>query len=399
MPRVGHDGLMEIETSANASPWVLLLVIGLEVEDSFTLGETRFFTHADGLSRITELVGANPAGSYFAKEIAGYQTQGVTVLETARTNPEGAIEGLNSIDDAIECARLALNCLRVLYTGEISNKYFPIFGLAGELMSGAIIYLTGPDEISVGRRRAGHIRGVTLAKDTLDYWRAGTVFNFLHKSLKDPNSTDATRRAILGTSLLSASVLERNPDVALVFAMSALEALVMPEGKDGKTLKLARHLAWFGCRDPEQRRCGRQRDACPCLLLNPDNKLERGDLQALQIAAQTKDGWRCAEWMRIVDWYDSRSKTVHGRSLGHSLELADTAQYWITTQLYQPILKWLAEHPSDPIGDLERALNTLSRPANWSEVATLIRERKFDSPCPGDWRRWDERDGDLGDVI
>lgn len=397
MPLVGHDGLMEIESSAIASPWVLLLVIGLEVEDSFTLGETRFFTHADGLARITELVGANPTGADFAKEIAEYQTQGVTVLESPRKKPEGAIEFLHSIDDAIECARLALDCLRVLYAGEISNIYFPIFGLAGELMSGAIDHLTGPDEISVGWRRAGQIRGVTLTKDTLDYWRAGTVFNFLHKGLKAPNDTDAARRAIRGTSLLSASILERNHDVALVLAMSGLEALVMLEGKGGKALKLARHLAWFGCRDPEQLRCGRHRDACPCLLLNPDDNGERNDLLALRAEAQTEDGWRCAEWMRIVEWYDNRSKTVHGRSLGHSSKFADTAQYWITTQLYQPILKWLADHPNDPIGDLERALNSLPRPANWSEVATLIRERKFDSPCPGDLRRWDERDSDLGD--
>lgn len=378
---------------------MFLCVIGLVVEDSFSFGNARFFTHPDGLARLAEVFQEPPTSPFFAGQSGEFLKPDTTLIELA-TGPLDAGSPLDQLiltDAAILSARRTLDALRVLYCGEVSSKDFPIFGLVGELVRGAIRYLVprggvGGENIS-SLRRAGHILGVTLSKSVLDRWRAGKVFQFLDESLRSPDSSDGSRRALLGTSLLSTSILERNPDVALVLAMSALEALVMPEGTGGKTFKLARHLTWFGCLVVDERnQCGRHRDACPYLLLNPDDDKERNDLQKLKEIAESEKGWLCAEWMRIVKWYDTRSTTVHGRSLGHSEGIADTAQHHITTRLYQPVIHWLADHPNNPVGDLELVLNNLPRPTNWTEVATKIRNRDFESPPAYGSRRWEERD-------
>lgn len=374
-------------------------VIGLVVEESFSLGKARFFTHSDGLARLAEVFQEPPTSPFFAGPRGEFMKPNTTLIEL----PMGTLNAGPTLDllilpgAAISSARRTLDVLRVLYCGEVNNKYFPIFGLDGELVRGAITFLVPRSGVSGGNissiRTAGHILGVTLSKSILDRWRAGKVFRFLDESLRSPDSSDGARRALLGTSLLSTSILERNPDVALVLAMAALEALTMPEGTGGKTFKLARHLTWFGCLVVDERnQCGRHRDSCPYLILNPDDDKERNDLQKIKEIAESKTGWLCSEWMRIVKWYDTRSTTVHGRSLGHSEGIADTAQHHITTRLYQPVIRWLADHPNNPIGDLEEVLNTLPRPANWTEVATRIRNRDFESPCPYDSRRWEERD-------
>lgn len=390
---------MELESSVGGSSAIFFRVIGLEVEDSFTLGKARFFTYEDGLSRLAEVCGKSFVSPSFVGPGGEFIKRDETLVELVADplDAEHSLDSLIFTGAAVSSARRTLDVLRVLYCRGVSDKYFPIFGLAGELVSGAIDYLVPAGGVSggvlIGSKRAGHIRGAILSKEVLDRWRDWRVFQFLDESLRNPDASDGARRALLGSSLLSTSILERNPDVALVLATSALEAFVMPESNGGKTFKLARHLAWLGCLvNDERNQCGRHRDACPYLLLNPDDDKQRKDLQEIKEFAKSNSAWRCSEWMRVVEWYDTRSATVHGRSLGHSEEIADTAQYWITTRLFQPIILWLADHSNDPIGDLEYALDTLPRPANWTEFATQIRNRDFESPLQYDSRRWEERD-------
>ena len=390
---------MQIGSPTSEQSAIFLRVIGLEVEESFTLGKARFLTYEDGLARLAEVCGTPFASPSFVGPGGEFIKRDATLVELT-TDPipaELSLDPLIFADSAISSARRTLDVLRVLYCRGVSDKYFPIFGLAGELVSGAVDYLVPLNGVNsgarFGSRRAGHIRGAVLSKSVLDRWRDWRVFQFLDESLRNPDASDGARRALLGSSLLSTSILERNPDVALILATSALEAFVMPEGRGGKTLKLARHLAWLGCLvNDERNQCGRHRDACPYLLLDPDDDKQRKDLEEIKVIAQSDSKWRCSEWMRVVEWYDIRSETVHGRSLGHSEGIADEAQYWITTRLFQPIILWLADHPYDPTGELENALNTLSQPTNWTEFAAQIRNRDFNSPPKYDSRRWEERD-------
>jgi hypothetical protein len=124
--------------------------------------------------------------------------------------------------------------------------------------------------------------------------------------------------------------------------------------------------------------CGRDRDACPYLILNPDEKSNRPLLNNLIFEGSSKAGWRFLCWSAIIDWYDERSTTVHGRNTGQPTGTASEVRYWIATQLIDPIIDWLALHRESPIVDLQSELNNLSKPAGW--------EQKFDRIKKKDWQ-------------
>jgi hypothetical protein len=73
-------------------------------------------------------------------------------------------------------------------------------------------------------------------------------------------------------------------------------------------------------------------------------------------------------WLRVVDWYDSRSGIVHGEYLDLDEAEIWNTQHWIFHDVLPPVLQWLADHEDDPIGALERAINALPDPPDWESI-------------------------------
>lgn len=144
----------------------------------------------------------------------------------------------------------------------------------------------------------------------------------------------------------------------MVELVGALEAWLLPERGTGLTYRLARAVAFFGCGRQNDDLCGRHRDTCPCLALDPGRTSERNKLKLLRTEG-TEPPWRCAEWHRVVDWYEDRSGVVHGSGQVISYKDASNALYWVCRNLAEPILQWLADHPTDPVAALDEAIAAL----------------------------------------
>lgn len=153
--------------------------------------------------------------------------------------------------------------------------------------------------------------------------------------------------------------------------VGALEAWLLPRSSTGQTFRLARAIAFFGCGRQDGDLCGRSRETCPYLELNPDVDAERRKLKRLQ-AAGARPPWRCSEWHRVVGWYDDRSDVVHGAGPVISYKEASRAAHWVCRNLAEPILQWLADHPADPVGALATEIAGLPPAPDWAAVFDLI---------------------------
>ena len=84
-----------------------------------------------------------------------------------------------------------------------------------------------------------------------------------------------------------------------------------------------------------------------------------------------------------MDWYDARSDAAHGDPTAVDIREADAAEYWVCRYLMEPILDWLRTHPDDPVGALEREVDTIESPEPWEEmVAALDSEDPPPAPPP-----------------
>lgn len=153
-----------------------------------------------------------------------------------------------------------------------------------------------------------------------------------------------------------------------------LEAWLLPHVEGPQTFRLARHVTSFACRRDDGRPCGGTAPDCPYLRLDPGDKQDLTRLKKLQAIGGT---WTCSEWFRILDWYEARSDAAHGRGGDVSHSEASSTEYLISHYLLDPILDWLAFHPDDPAGDLDRELCLVVDEAGWQEVVSAI-----DEPTP-----------------
>jgi hypothetical protein len=185
----------------------------------------------------------------------------------------------------------------------------------------------------------------------------------------DGASSDGGRRALIGAQLLSQAILDHRPAIKMLSVVTALEAMLLKRETHSQTMRLARHVVFFGCGRHHSSLCGRDRPTCPYLALNPGSSGDRKKLMRLAELGSTESGWRCSEWFRAVDWYKIRSAIAHGDGHAVSARDADTAEYWVLKYLTEPILDWLAEHPDDPVVALEERIGALPLPADWE--ATL----------------------------
>jgi hypothetical protein len=214
----------------------------------------------------------------------------------------------------------------------------------------------------MGATRTGHLVGWTFDQLALDDWNASDAFQYLSASLRDPTGTEGSERAVRGALLVDRASLEHGPDLKMIGYASALEAWLLPIAAGSETMRLARHVSWFGCGALDGSLCGRARPICPYLHLSPDR--DRGRLKRLRVLGEMHPAWRCSEWHRVMDWYETRSDAAHGRPNLVDPESARQAEYWIPHVLLEPILLWLRDHPSDPVGELIAQLDAIDDPEN-----------------------------------
>lgn len=201
-------------------------------------------------------------------------------------------------------------------------------------------------------------------------WCASSSFKFLSNAIASP-STDGQRRAATGGRLLARASAERRPDLKMLSAVMALEAWLLPHVDGPQAFRLARHVTSFACRRNDGRPCGGTAPDCPYLRLDPDDKQ---DLTRLKKLHAIRGAWTCSEWFRILDWYKARSDAAHGLGGDASHSEASSTEYVISHYLLDAILGWLAFHPEDPTGDLDRELCLVVDEAGWQNVVSAIDE-------------------------
>jgi hypothetical protein len=302
------------------------------------------------------------------------------VDEVLGSAAEGCIAELDDVlvvDEAINTIRTALDALRLLQMSSSITKVTS-FGLPGELFQSHVDYVVTRDYAFPSWRRRGEYLGWRFDAAAIQRWSSEPAFRFLDQALVDPRASDAARRAVLGTQLYSRAAVEHRLDVKMLGLIAALESWLVDRHAGGvQTLRLAQHVSWFACGDADGECCGRGRPTCPYLRLDPDSKHDRRRLSALRELGNTSALWRCSEWHRIMDWYDSRSGAAHGDIEGVDPEHPDRADFAIARYLALPILEWLASHRESPVGDLKRAMRALPEPARWKEMLSTL-----DAPDP-----------------
>lgn len=235
------------------------------------------------------------------------------------------------------------------------------FGLPGDLYQSVIEYIAVWERSAPGGRFRGDTFGWTFASDAVQDWKTTPAFQFLARALTDPTADEGARRAVLGARLFARASREHRADLKMLGLTAALEAWLLRRHSGAQTLRLAQHVAWFGCGRHDGDLCGRSRSLRPYLHLSPDSKRDRDRLNVLRTLGNTYVPWRCSEWHRVRDWYDSRSGAAHGDPTVATTDEAGDAEYWIAHYLAEPILEWLATHSADPVGDLE-AFPSSARP-------------------------------------
>jgi len=300
----------------------------------------------------------------------------VQILGTAENGSIGEVQGCVEIDDAIDALRSSLDALRLFHYSRRRSQTTS-FGLPGDLYQSKIEYVSTWERSAPGGRFRGDVAGWEFDQIAADDWSNSQVFKFLSGALAHPEANEGSRRASIGTQLFSRAATEHRRDLKMIGLASALEAWLLRRQPGHQTLRLARHVSWFGCGRHNDDLCGRARPICPYLRLSPDNRADRQRLSTLRDLGNTHVAWRCSEWHQVMDWYDSRSGAAHGDPTAVNEEEASSAEFWIAHYLAEPIIEWLRTHPDDPIGDLEREVDLAARPSRWEEMLQAL-----DAPNP-----------------
>jgi hypothetical protein len=227
------------------------------------------------------------------------------------------------------------------------------------------------DRAHFGGTHRGHFAGWTFNSAAFDEWSTSPDFQYLSACLGDAGD-EGSRRAVAGLLVFDRAALQHRPDLKMIGLTSALEAWLLQRGAGSQTKRLARLTSWFGCGAYNGELCGRSRPICPYLHLSPDRQQDRKRLDTLRKLGNEHTAWRCSEWHRVMDWYQARSDAAHGQFNVVDTKHAEEAEYWISHYLLEPILLWLRDHPDDPVGDLEKLLNSIEDPANWGSMTAAL---------------------------
>jgi hypothetical protein len=270
------------------------------------------------------------------------------------------------LDAAIDLVAQAVDVLRVLQHVRYFTSQLTQFGIAGDVGRGVVSYIQVEGaQVGRGFSRRGNPLGWTFSDP--DEWDRSPVFQWAASAIGASSPSESQRRALVGIQLLSQALVEQRGTFKMVELVGALEAWLLPRQASGQTFRLARAVAFFGCGRHDNDLCGRSRETCPYLQLNPARDAERRELKRLRIKGALPP-WRCSEWHRVVDWYDDRSAVVHGSGPIISYKDASNSLYWVCRYLTEPILQWLADHTTDPVTALEAEIASLPPGPDWESM-------------------------------
>ncbi|HUF34253.1 MAG TPA: hypothetical protein VMN58_13700 [Acidimicrobiales bacterium] len=296
------------------------------------------------------------------------------VLASADKGSVAVVPG-GELDAALDELAAALDALRLF---QLSRRvtHETTFGLPGDLYSSPIEYVAVWDRAAFGWRFRGDHAGWTFDAESFAAWSASKAFTFLSEALAADAPSEAQRRAIAGTRLLSRAALDHQADLKMIGIASALESWLLERDSGSQTYRLARLASWFSCGVGSEHRCGNPATAaaCPYLNLDPVSRRDRQRLAVLRSIGIPGSFWRCAEWHRIVDWYGARSGAAHGEWAAVDLKDAESAEYWVSHYLAPPILEWLADHREQPVADLEAAIRAAADPTAVESMRAALDE-------------------------
>ncbi len=301
------------------------------------------------------------------------------LLDSAMESTIAEVPGGSDVDAAMEELRESLDVLRLFQLSRQTTQSTS-FGLSGDIRASLVEYVAIWEKSAPGSRFVGDYVGFTFTEDSYNDWANSTAFQFLSGSLADPSPAEGPSRAVTGARLLARAATEHRPDLKMLGVMAALEAWLLNRQSGPQTLRLARHVTWFGCGLPENDQCGRDRPVCPYLHLSPDCKGGISRIKKLQELGSTYDAWRCSEWHRVMDWYDARSDAAHGNPQSVDTKEANSAEYCVLHYLMEPILNWLREHPQNPVADLEAMIDGVEEPGGWQEMVKAINSQDRSVP-------------------
>lgn len=302
-------------------PTYWIPVEGLVLPEEWTVGPVRFAPEDDIVSRLEQPEPAHPIFDFFQQRMKDLKVRTMAGVEAT------------DLDAAIDLVAQGVDVLRLFQHVRYWMCELTYFGLVTEIDHGIVPYVQEVGERSlIGIRRQGESLGWTFSDDR--DWRTADAFHWVAGAIGEPSAGEAQRRALIAVQSLS------------------------------KAIRLARHVAYFGCGRQQDNLCGRVRDTCPYLELDPTDPHQREKLKRLR-SKGIRPPWLCSEWHQVVDWYDLRSELVHGRRGSISPKAANEALYWVVRYLVEPILEWLSHHDRDPIGALERDISLLPAGPDW----------------------------------
>lgn len=326
-------------------------VEGLTVEVAWDVGPVEIRPGAEALTDLRTSIQNDQALSVADEMFADHGTGAIAQVDASDR------------DDALALVGAAVDVLRVYQ--HVRHWQYPIgqFGLAGDLGQGALIYgQIGGDRAGTGWMHRGDRLGWTFS--ATEDWSAEATFRQVAAAIGRASPTEGERRALVGAHYLSRAIADHRAPFRMVALVTALEAMLLPRRGRSQTFKLARAISYFGCGRHDGNLCGRSRDTCPYLGLDPDLNADRRQLVRLRTDG-AEPPWLCSEWHRVVDWYELRSDVVHGAGPHIDSKDASNALYWVIKHLTEPILEWLMMHPVDPTAELELAIGSLPTTPDW----------------------------------
>jgi hypothetical protein len=265
-----------------------------------------------------------------------------------------ALVRADSPAEALDLIASALAVIRA-YQQTISIMRTAQFGIPGDAWSARVPFLVlGQSTAAAGWTHRGHHRGVAFTEAQRAGLAASPGFQLASSAIGSATPNDGQRRALLGVDLTSRALLETRPDLQLLHAVLAAEAMLLERRHRSQSLLLARRAAYLLCGRRHSSLCGRDRPTCPLLGTSPESRRGRDELKPWMNG--------CSEWANVLHWYDLRSDVAHGGRTVISEQEASSATFWVTTRLLPQALEWFADHPGEPLADLEAAIVNLPDP-------------------------------------
>jgi hypothetical protein len=349
------------QTIASQPPSTILIPVpSLTIPKAWRIGRVTLRPSCEARSLIADAPPLESQNDFVAQRVH-------EVLDSCGDGSIAEIPKVRNVDEALEALRSSLSVLR-LFQASRRSWTETTFGVGTDVPREIVTYVSIWERSAAGATVEGHFTGYTFGPEALDDWQLSEAFQYLSDALVNPTD-EGRRRAVRGALLFDRAALERNPDLRMLGFASALEAWIHGDERGPKKYRLARHVAWFGCGAHDNDLCGRARPICPYLHLKPTAAKR---LRTLRDLGNTYTPWRCSEWHRVVDWYDARSAVAHGGLNEVSKKEADRPEFWISHYLAEPILLWLRDHPTDPVGDLECELDSHPDPVGWSAMCTAL---------------------------